>query len=328
MTKHTQAIRKTVVIRIEVNHGDDSGPLSFVSGKPDIMEHKEAWWVTMSTQSGLLPEDMSLRMFYSEHEAKSFAGQHAVGTEIYETFSTRNWVGKEAKRHEYIRSRMDDNDIPNTGRSAEEDSFLAFSVLSEAGIIHGAHASQKVLSTLGAQRIGELKNKHGENWEVAAEFEYCWLNLPASSPAYIAAAHRFHYYITHDDFAAGYLLRDLECLVHGVEAAAVKSFEMRKNAGAAGSKKSAQARAARRCALMDAMEVVAKRSPDVVKLGSKVVADLSLSDCIDDSPALWSQGQGQIDDYLGEIRRGEAGQELQSRFRTLFPEKPPKRLRS
>ena len=70
---------------------------------------------------------------------------------------------------------------------------------------------------------------------------------------------------------------------------------------------------------MNAMEMVARRNPDVVKLGPSAVATLALSESEVAEPALWTQGKGQVDEYLGEIRRGEAGQEMRDRFLTLFP---------
>jgi len=254
----------------------------------------------------------------------TYVDKYSVGTEIPDNA----WVGHEAARHKAFREMIDRGKAPGAGHAGDADSPLAFDVLDDAGITKGAGVSQKVRDFLGRQRLGYLKNRFGENWRTAAAYEYCWLNLDSSSPAYVAAAYQFHWYITGDDFAAGYLWRDLECLVHGVESAAVKSFEMRKKAGASGSKKSAKAREARRCSLMRSMEQVAERNPDVVKLGAKIVADLALTSCINDEPVLWAQGQGQVDEYLGEMRRGEAGEDLQSRFFAMFPPKPLRRLAS
>jgi len=88
-----------------------------------------------------------------------------------------------------------------------------------------------------------------------------------------------------------------------------------------GGLRSALARESRRAALLDAMEVLGRRNPDLVKLGQASVAAMALAESMESSPDLWSQGQGQIEHYLGEIRRGEAGADMQARFRTLFPNK-------
>ncbi len=199
---------------------------------------------------------------------------------------------------------------------------------SHAGITepNGLHVSRKVLDYLGKQRVGALKTRFGENWEAVAEFEYCWQEMPQSSAAFRAAACRYHYFISGNEFAAGYLSRDLEVLVHGVEEEATKAIEMRKKAGEAGSRTSAKAREARRSALLAAMEDVAQRNPDVVKLGEEALASLALSQSTEAESGLWRQGKGQAKEYVGEIRRGEAGEEMQARYRTLFGGKPPKRF--
>jgi hypothetical protein len=86
-----------------------------------------------------------------------------------------------------------------------------------------------------------------------------------------------------------------------------------------GGKASALARAARRAALLDGMEALVRANPVLARLDPKVAASEALRECIASRPALWSQGRRQIDEYLGEIRRGEAGADLQARFLALFP---------
>jgi hypothetical protein len=78
---------------------------------------------------------------------------------------------------------------------------------------------------------------------------------------------------------------------------------------------------------MDAMEKVCQRNPDIANLGEDPISELALREAIQKDDSLWSQGKGQVQEYLGEIRRGEAGPELQSRYAALFGSKPPKRSR-
>jgi hypothetical protein len=78
---------------------------------------------------------------------------------------------------------------------------------------------------------------------------------------------------------------------------------------------------------MDAMEKVCQRNPDIAKLGEGPISELALREAIQKDASLWSQGKGQVQEYLGEIRRGEAGPDLQSRYLAHFGSKPPKRLR-
>lgn len=323
--KYTEAIRKTVVTGVDVSHrvkGKDSFFPSWAFKESEDI--KEVWWVWLTTRSGLLPEKYSHRICRTQEEAAAYVDKYSVGTEI----NVGAWVGHGAGLLKAFRKMVEAGKAPGVDRAGDDDSPLAFDVLNEAGITDWDGISAKVKDFLGRQRIDVLKNKFGENWSTAAVYEYCCLNLPNSSTAYVAAAYQFHWYITGNDFTAGYLWRDLECLVYGVESAAVKSLEMRKKAGASGSKKSAKAREERRLSLMRMMEHVAERNPDIVKLGAKIVADLALSSCVEEAPVLWAQGQGQVDEYLGEMRRGEAGEGLQSRYLAMFPKKPLKRLAS
>ena len=50
----------------------------------------------------------------------------------------------------------------------------------------------------------------------------------------------------------------------------------------------------------------------------KAVANLAAEDAAKDAPSVWAQGRGQVDEYLGEVRRGEAGEELQARYQRIF----------
>ncbi|MEX2741106.1 hypothetical protein AB3480_06615 [Rhizobium mongolense] len=318
---HTQAIRKTVVTRLNIAHKKPGDPM--YPGWATDDDCKDVWVAFITTRSGLLPETVGMQVFYSEVDAADFAARFAVGKEIPPNVK---WIGHEERRLHFIREKVSNKSVPRAG-TGDEDSPLAFDVLIGAGLeTWGNGISPLVRDSLGRRRIGELKNLFGDNWAVAAVFEYCWINLPPSSPAYIAALYKFHWYITGDDFAAGYLWRDLETLVHGVEAAALNSVEMRKKAGLAGSEKSVKARETRRTALMEEMEAITVRNPDFAKLGADTVARLAIDGCAEKAPALWKQGRGQVSEYLGEIRRGEAGQDMRARFEKLFGTKPLRRL--
>ena len=211
--------------------------------------------------------------------------------------------------------------------AGDREEPLAFDVLGDAGIYACRYGplSEEVKESLGKERLYELETSFGENWHIAAAFEYCFLHLPHSSPAFVAASCQFHYYITEDDFSAGYHWRDLEVLVHGVEETAKKAIDRSKKAGQSGSKKSTQARNLRRSSIMDAMEEVCQRNPDIANLGEDPISELALREAIQKDASLWGQGKGQVQAYLGEIRRGEAGPDLQTRYAALFGSKPLKR---
>lgn len=317
MTALTNETRKLIVRDVSVSE-ETRGSIGYppeeaFKGKE---QPEKVWLVRFRIQEGLLPETTIWTYQYSQKEADDMAAKHPVGSEYPGYFPF-----KSIEFDDWVKSGF----FPISAGS--DDLYLPWKVLWDAGITdNGLHTSQKVLDSLGSERVQKLKELYEDNWSVVAEFEYCFRQLSHSSPAYLAAAARFCYYILADDFKAGYLLRDLEVLVHGVEAEATKAIEKGKKAGASGSKKSKQARESRRNLLFAKIETLAERSPDILKFGADAVAKLALQECIEESPVMWRQGAGQVAEYLGEIRRGEAGSELQKRYQALFGSKPPKRF--
>lgn len=281
-------------------------------------EPETVWVVTLRIQEGLLPEHTVWMYLRSEQEADKVKSEYPVGSEYpyvspFLEIDLDKWIAV--------------GFFPIAG--GDEELYLPWQVLMDAGISdeNGLHASKMVLDYLGKERIEELKKKYGENWQAVAEYEYCYKNTSNSSPAFVAAAARFCYFVLENDFKAGYLLRDLEVLVNGVESEAAKAMEMRKKAGGAGGKTSRKARDERRADLIDKIETVAARNPDMIRIGAEALAKLAVEDCERENPTLWSQGKGQTVDYLGEIRRGEAGESMKERYQALFGSKPPKRFK-
>ena len=272
-----------------------------------------------------MPEQLSVVSFRTEDEAKKVAARYPTGSEMSDTLGP---LLVESPLRRYIEEIIDRSN-PSMLGAGDAGSSLAWETLKNAGISNerGLAVSHSVLDFLGKKRVDALKKRFGENWEAVAEFEYCWLNLPHSPPAYVAAAYNYHYFITEDDFSAGYLLRDLEYLVHGVESGGAKLIEMQTKAGERGGESSKQAKRRRMVALMDAIAEAAQQYPDVVRLRPKVLARLAADKCREADPALWKQGEGKIDEYLDEIRWGDAGEELKARYEAVFPQKSPRRLR-
>lgn len=208
----------------------------------------------------------------------------------------------------------------------EAEFLLAWHVLRDAGVTcpDGVSTSDPVIDFIGPDRLEDLQNRFGDAWTAAAEFEFCLSNFPTSSPVYIAAACLFYLQVRGDGYSAGYLLRDLEFAMHGVEAAAEKFIRRSRNAGAKGRESSARKRLQRITDLIGRMEAIVRANPIAAVMAPKDVAAYALRDA---DMSLWSQGRGQVSDYLGEARRGEVGEDLQNRYLALFPEKAPKRLR-
>jgi hypothetical protein len=252
--------------------------------------------------------------FDTEGEAEAFVDAHPVGSEL----PGRNWDGVKFDGKKFIQA------VVNSGGASigagDEDLYLPWHVLSEAGITSASDdaAFRKIKDYLGELRLDDLKSRFDENWEAAAVFEYCFQACPHSSAVYLAAACRFHYFITGNDFAAGYLLRDLEVVVQGVENEAVKSMNRKKRAGEAGSKTSTKARKARLEALLAEMEMITSRNPDFANFDEMTIARLAVSKCEETNPNLWRQGKGQLPEYLSEIRSGSAGEKMKARYLSIF----------
>lgn len=107
----------------------------------------------------------------------------------------------------------------------------------------------------------------------------------------------------------------------------VKANSTKEKREVATGRKSRELREKRRSNIFMHMEALTGRNPDIAKLlGADGVAKLALKECIKENAAMWKQGPGQVAEYLGEIRRGEAGPDMKKRYQAIFGNKPPKRF--
>lgn len=317
--KHNDQTRKRTIKYVSVDlrkRGDFEYP------HPSLRDEEwpeEVWIVTIGSQDGTRSIDHHFLIFESSKEADEFVKDNPAGSAWSpETPPTDHSLAR-------LQSALDKGVAPVF--AGDPALGLPWVVLMEAGISSDDcfDTSQLVLDYLGNERVQEIKAQHGENWMVVAEFEYCWRELSQSSPAFIAAACKFKWFISRDDFGAGYLLRDLEIVAGGAENLVANIKQTRKRAGVGGGTESGLSRDKRIVDLLEKIEAVAARNPDMVKLGARGVASIAVTDCVVGNPSLWVQGAGQVTEYLGVIRRGEAGPEAQARYVALFPSKPLKR---
>lgn len=310
--------RTTVVTDIRVKHtklGDSFHP----KNKPG-----DQWTVWVELKTGLLPPALICNIFDDEAEMLRVTRAFKVGDRIPDTFEHSS---EKSLLRADIENRIDARAVFGPANIGDSETTLAYNTLEQAGVLTGYEISQEVVDYLGDARLQALKEIFEENWSIAAIYEYCWLELPHSSPAFVAASYKFHWYISEDDFAAGYYWRDLEVLANRVEETAAQVIATRQKAGQSGSKKSAQAREKRRADLFERIAALVERNPDLARVGAESVARLACEECARDNESLWTQGRGQVSDYLGEIRRGEAGPDMQKRFQAIFGSKPPKQFR-
>lgn len=77
-------------------------------------------------------------------------------------------------------------------------------------------------------------------------------------------------------------------------------------------------RAGRIQSLLTHMESLVEGSPALRRLDPTVLAGMAYEDAAAQDDRLWAQGKGQIEEYLGLLRRGEAGAEMQARYLKIF----------
>ena len=282
------------------------------------------WSVEVDTRTGMFPIDAGALTgrFRSKDAAEEFAARFVVGSEVNDQSEIdQAYPFGGAYSREQFEAHFERGLLARPWKVIAGQDQMATGILQEAGVTGSASGISKATAeTLGKDRLERLKTLFKGNWATAAAFEFCWYNLPHSSPAYLAASYQYHRYITGNDFSAGYLWREIEYVTSGIEAEANKALMMRRSAGEKGSKASSSARKMRIAALMEALEVATDKNPDVRKsLGEKALVAIALKDAVQENSKLWSQGQGQSDEYLGEIRRGEAGDALKFRYMKLFP---------
>jgi len=90
-----------------------------------------------------------------------------------------------------------------------------------------------------------------------------------------------------------------------------------KRAQAAG-QASASKRLDRIESLLSHLEKLISANPAMVRIPIEALAKLACDDARTENPTLWSQGAGQVVEYIGEIRRGEAGEQCRVRLIDLM----------
>lgn len=176
--------RKTVIEDVSVRHTQRGEPLfppaHLIHGDEDAFE---AWTVFLTTRTGLQPPKASILTFTDQGELNSFLNDNQVGQEIEKK------DGVEHFDREFVQKLISPNSLLSVA-AGDREAPLAFDVLGDAGIYACRYGplSEEVKESLGKERLDELEASFGENWNIAAAFEYCFLHLPHSFPAFVAAS--------------------------------------------------------------------------------------------------------------------------------------------
>jgi len=164
----------------------------------------------------------------------------------------------------------------------------------------------------GFEELSRTLGEIGEGIDAAV-----LVNSPESDPAYSGRIGLDPYTFFQAGQAMVRLRLKLEMedtVQRGHKAEALELLRARKTG-----KASADARKRRIADLLAHMERLARENPMATRLGDTALAKFAVEDAQKENAKLWAQGAGQIEDYLGEVRRGEAGHDAQSRYLVIFP---------
>ena len=266
------------------------------------------WTVWVHFRVGFYRSASSVRVFDSERDADVIAGQYPVGLEISQS--------DQPFPVDFATTYSEGFKSPDLFFAAGGDPNFShiYECLSAAGVINETsfRPSQKVLDWAGPDRVSWAKMMDPENWSCLIEMEYCTHHFPSSSLAYMAAQFQLNYYILQDDYSAGYIMREIEMALGGIEAIAEKTLAARKSAGEAGRRASQTAKRTRLSCFMDEIE---KLGDLVGRMAEQVILDQAFKNSVEQDAALWRQGRGQQAEYETALR---SEPEYRTRYYRVF----------
>jgi hypothetical protein len=289
------------------DHWQVNGPL------PADAKQNRIWRVMIFTKSGSRPRRLHIHWFSTRAKAKSFMVENPVGSVFNVADHDEQNLGDLRDLHDMIDNEEDDISF----FADSDDSSLILDVLEDAKVINSSgFTSQSVLDLLGEDRIQELKVRYPDSWSYAAEFEYCARTFSKDSLALVAAQCQYHREITGDAFLQGYLQRDLEILIDDVDGQAFRKRQSQKAGGKETGGKNSIKRMRRIESLLQAMEEWIKREGRPFQLQPLFLAHQALEEAKKKDPEVWSEGEGQIEAYVDDMKGPRFG--LHERFCALF----------
>lgn len=303
-------LRKISISRVDIES------IPFPDGNPGYIFFVVVWWswgAAKERPEYFWDDDLG-NLFADRAAAEKFAERFKFGstatTEIYDTETARYIVDAG-----YF-------GIPEF----EEDHLLpAYQILFDFNISSkiALATSRNTIKIISIDRAKKLKGVHGELWPAAANYEYCLQTFDPSHPAFIASECLFHFHITDEQYWVGYKLRDLEIILSQVEHELFKDRARKRTAGKGGADHKKGQRLERIVDLVGRMETLFMDNPMARGMTPEELADHALRNV--DIP-LWSEGRGQISNYLSEVRSGSHGEDLKNRYFALFPAQAHKPL--
>ncbi len=190
-----------------------------------------------------------------------------------------------------------------------------YEALFGAGVIDESYKFKKEhLDRIPKQKIKWAKKQFNDNWLTVLMTDFTLSNFPYTSLVSYAARIFFNHYVTEDDFLVGYLWREMTMLIEQ-EPLAIKYSETRKSAGQGGGEASSTKKQMRLESLLSNLEELIAENPALNEISDIAVAELAVKRAKALSPDLWSQGQGQLENYLTEIA---SKQPYKKRYDAIF----------
>ena len=177
----------------------------------------------MTIKEGSLPREFKFLAFPTKEDAENWAENANENVAENYTLTRHRLKSNEISHEEKNRVLEDVAAIGTFHITMASSCLLEADVMSVDGTL-----SSEVISFLGKQRTASLKEAFGDDWNEAAALEYSICNFPFNSPVVIAARQLYTKAVLKDDFAAGYLLRDLQVVLEGLELLADRALEYSK----------------------------------------------------------------------------------------------------
>lgn len=316
MTK-PENVRRTIVksSRIYSYKKGDSGfpPEEAFDGQP---VPDKAWRVSLTVQTGLLPEYNMNHIFENQREAENLINAHPVGSEYDDGLTS---IGKDFFSTSDIDFAIQIGWTPSGATTPYI--LLPIEILSKVGVFAEDlwHLNQAVVDFIGASRMEELQENYDFVSKYVAAMQFASAKFDPASLEHRAASYLFSFYVLEDKFTAGYLLRDLEVLIGNIERNALREQSRLSHATKKSGETSSTKRRERINALLDELQRYCRDNPEYRWQSEKTVIETATKIAAANNPKLWKQGRGQADEYAGEIRRGEHGDEQQEIYLSLFP---------
>lgn len=310
--RYTENLRATTVEKTSIYStmpGDAFHPSEHLYPTPELSVEQakgEVWHVHVTFKTGFDQRQSSVFLFGKLADAQEMMKKYPIGKKLDAAVKKYPWSFQE------IFDGGTSNPLGFFG-AGDEDMFLCYEVISGAGFkVSGSGTTPEVEAWHGGDKLDWFKKTFGENWAMAADLEYCLNQFSTSSMVVVACKALFNYFVQHDNYSAGYFVRELEMMHGGAEQMAADAIKLRESAGRGGSRASRAAKGKRLNQFMFEIEALGDLFP---RISEKAILDQAFINAIEAEPNVWKQGRGQQEQYETELR---SDAEFRDRYFRIF----------